>query len=972
MAFSDEIKKLQRTLRCYLRFQTGTGSENPGVSGTFTDRRWGKVADNTGTVPVKGTIAKFGTFSRALTNADQGFEAPTISTDILDKDNEWRQMAARPWTLINRYFYYALRVLADDGTYIDSDVAWGQLTLPEFSPVAKAKITVQMTPDYLGKKVPRRKIGLDDWPHADSSALNKVVPIVYGKMDNSVGAITGFTAARIDPSGYTAPTIAAVLTTGGNSTPEVGRTVYYAICALDGSENPASPLSNVVAVTPTVGTDNKVNLTWSGPAPPYWRLFRGNDPSFGQMDTYRDGDWHHMARIDGATLAVSDVWMGVDTREQLDPDPHWDLSYRQQVFYWLSAVVGTVEAPAVGPRYVYLAPMNGGGAVQLNWDAVSNATSLILRRGRQGYSFDPGYDRQWTLAGGATSFKDFLNDTSAVTLPDNFGILRGGALEAIYVDTNPAGQAGQYKYLIAGHGCKEVREVYVHKSSSTPQGNSSGGIDRPSGLTAAVSGTPGTQILRYVVTAKNNNGETTASNEVRVENAPNVLSGANNVGLTWADVTGAISYSVFRATDTSDFNRLAIKSAGGGAFFTDDGSFTETATSHPPENNTTGDNFVSGSTSTPVSPVLQTKNVDYFVETVTINGDVYQILRFNAAQGGNAITCNVWGVETLGTATGNGDGGTLIENIVDQFKHFLYNWVFNSYTHGAWYTDTAFKSGLINDASFAAASAVAATRIVGGYKGAGALLDEIDVRQALQDWLTSADLDWYAWDNQFKVKMFDPTVVDRNTLPQYTPKEAIFRESFTPALDVTRHWNEIPWQAGPQVDGYFISGDEKDTASIENYSRTITAPIRTFFWTRHLETATDIALRALRMSKNPPVYATLMTPLKAQNDEIASLIAITHPDGIEAASTGWTKRVCKILRSDVDFDKLVISLQVLDVDALISFLGYVRYGDRTWASADLHYTTAIASGKTTTYGYLADRATGRFSNGDLAKKYWSR
>ena len=58
--------------------------------------------------------------------------------------------------------------------------------------------------------------------------------------------------------------------------------------------------------------------------------------------------------------------------------------------------------------------------------------------------------------------------------------------------------------------------------------------------------------------------------------------------------------------------------------------------------------------------------------------------------------------------------------------------------------------------------------------------------------------------------------------------------------------------------------------------------------------------------------------------------------------------------------------------ALIAFLGYVRYGDRTWAAADLSYTTALASGKPQTFGYYANRTTNRFSNGDLTKRYWSR
>lgn len=313
MAFSDEVKKLQRTLRCYLRFQTGTGSENPGVTGPFTDRRWGKVADNTGGVPVKGTVSKFGTFSRALTNADQGFEAPSVSTELLDKDNEWRTLASRPWTILNRFFYYVLRVRDDTGAYLDADVAWGQLTLPEFSPGGKAKITVQMVPDYLGTKVPKRKVTSDDWPNADNSAIGKMVPIVYGKMDNSVGVITGFTGVKNDPNTAAAPVITAVTAVPGGNEP-IGSPLFYAIAALDAPGGSViSPLSNVAGVV-VDHTNTAAQITWTHAGAGGFRLFRSPTPDFNTFDQYKDGgvsrgSWD----IPGASRSLTDTFTGVDS-----------------------------------------------------------------------------------------------------------------------------------------------------------------------------------------------------------------------------------------------------------------------------------------------------------------------------------------------------------------------------------------------------------------------------------------------------------------------------------------------------------------------------------------------------------------------------------------------------------------------------------------------------------------------------------
>ena len=970
MAFSDEIKKLQRSLRCYLRYSVGPGSDNPGVSGVTFDRRYGKAADNTGDVPIKGTISKFGTFSRTLTNSDQGFEIPSITSEILDRDNEWRVLASRPWQLINRFVYYVLRVRDDAGNYIDSDIAWGQIYKPGFPPPGKARLNVQMLPgDYLGKTVPKRRVTVEDWPDADPSAVGRPVPIIYGKMDNKVGDITGLTATRIAPSGHIPPVLTGSVTTGGGGA-FANRDLYYVVCAVDAGIV-SSDISNVVHIHPDA-TNNAVQLNWTaGYTPGKWRVFVGNSPDFGQMGRYRlSGNPYSEVDLAGGTTSLLVTYPGVDTTEQLDPDPHFDLNYRQSVYYYLAAIIGGEEQPPAAPVALSLPPINKSGtAVQVSWDPVPNATSLILRRQSQSYHFDPGFDRQWTLSASAVGLLDFFSDVSAVTTPENFLRPRAGALELLYVDTNPAGQAGQYKYLVAGHGCKQVREVYVHKATLTQGGNPAGAIDRPRSLHVAVSGTPGTTPYRYVVSASNGVGETMPSTEVKAVNGNATLSVGNYNSLTWEIVTGAVTYTVYRAGEATDFARLASTTANN---FVDDGSQSLDTATRPPETNTSGNNFKSGSETSAAQPILQTLGTDYFVETVTIDGEVFQIIRFNPAQDGNAVTANVWGIETVGDATGKNNGtGTLITNIVDQFKHFLLNWVFNSYQSGAWFTDTGYKAGLLDLDSFDTASTVAAARIVGGYIGAGAQTEEIDVRQAIQDWLASTDLDWYFWNGKFKVKMFDPSVTDRTTLSQYTPREAIFRDSFEPDMDVTRHWNKIPWQAGPQYDGYFLSGSLKDDDSIDKYERVIEAPIRTLPWTRHSGTATDVVTHVLRLSKNPPILATFAVPLKALNDEIATLIAVTHPDGIEAVSTGWIRRACKILRSDIDFDRCISILQVLDVDTLITVLGYVHYGSRLFSAENLVYITADMSHKST-YGYLADRTSGRYSNGDIAKKYGSR
>jgi hypothetical protein len=300
--------------------------------------------------------------------------------------------------------------------------------------------------------------------------------------------------------------------------------------------------------------------------------------------------------------------------------------------------------------------------------------------------------------------------------------------------------------------------------------------------------------------------------------------------------------------------------------------------------------------------------------------------------------------------------------------------VFNSYRSGAWFSDTGYQKGMLDTVSFEVAQGVSEARLAGGYVGAGILNEEIDVRQAIQDWVISCDVDWYFWDGKFKVRMFDASVVaDRSLLPQYTPQNTIFRESFQCFMDVNKMANRIPWQAGPQFDGWFIGGTEEDTdyQTSQRYGRAIEAPVISMMWTRDTATARDVAQRRLMMVKNPPVYANFTVPLSALDDEISTLIAVTHWDGISPVSTGWTTRACKILRSDIDLDKLTVSVQVQDIDSLLLALGYVYYGDRTWDASDLNFSTALSE-KSDVYLYLADRTTGKFSNGTLGKRLASR
>ena len=370
-----------------------------------------------------------------------------------------------------------------------------------------------------------------------------------------------------------------------------------------------------------------------------------------------------------------------------------------------------------------------------------------------------------------------------------------------------------------------------------------------------------------------------------------------------------------------------------------------------------------------------TPGVDYTVTAETRNGHRYQLIKFTSSQEGNPVTCNVSGIETLATATGNADGGTLITGVFEQFRHFLLNWVFNSYQAGSWFTETGYQAGLLDQPSFDEAQADSAVRMANaeGYIGAGMMINAVEVRQALEDWIVSTSCDWYFWEGQYHVSLLDPFIASRAALPQLTMDNAIFRESFRSYVDLGRMANRIPWRAGPQVDGFLLSGVVEDTAlqAANRYGRVIEAATVTYEWLRDPATVADVSAWLLRLVKNPPIRATFNLPLSGGLLELTTKVSVSHEDGISTNSAGWIGRGTRIVRSDLNFDTRMLHIEVEDIDFLLAAIGNVYYGDRSWAASDRTFVTAPDE-KKATYLYLADRNTGVFSNGAPGKRLASR
>lgn len=106
----------------------------------------------------------------------------------------------------------------------------------------------------------------------------------------------------------------------------------------------------------------------------------------------------------------------------------------------------------------------------------------------------------------------------------------------------------------------------------------------PTSPTVTPTGTSGSAAWYYVVTALNSEGETTASGIGMTAAGAAVLSATNYNALTWAAVTGASAYNVYRSTTGAAGTFNLIASPVGNSY--DDTGATATAPV-PPTSNTT-------------------------------------------------------------------------------------------------------------------------------------------------------------------------------------------------------------------------------------------------------------------------------------------------------------------------------------------------------------------------------------------------
>jgi hypothetical protein len=275
--------------------------------------------------------------------------------------------------------------------------------------------------------------------------------------------------------------------------------------------------------------------------------------------------------------------------------------------------------------------------------------------------------------------------------------------------------------------------------------------------------------------------------------------------------------------------------------------------------------------------------------------------------------------------TYNADGsGGLISDGIHIFRHFLLNWVFNSYATGEWFTDVVHSPGIVDVASFDTASAVATEHFGGPLQGAVAMLSQADARQYISEAITTFGLNffyrnaastgWGAW----AVSLTDTRWSAAGSWPQFGPNESMVEETFQSAITMDLLANVVHYKAGPNLNagslnGWLISGTIEDTNSSARVWGKVAKDL-ILPWTRDQATAVFIAGQYLDLCAFPAVAGSFQTKGRGIVVQPGDFVSLAHPD---APGLGWLTRTALIVGHDLDIDNGIVTLRFLSTPSMI-------------------------------------------------------
>lgn len=331
------------------------------------------------------------------------------------------------------------------------------------------------------------------------------------------------------------------------------------------------------------------------------------------------------------------------------------------------------------------------------------------------------------------------------------------------------------------------------------------------------------------------------------------------------------------------------------------------------------------------------------------------------------ITVNVRGIETAGDSTGE-----VITDGLQQYLHAIKNWVLNVYLSGSWLAGPMFADDptlpQIDEASFTAASAVAATRFTGGYTGAwmlGAGGERISVRDFVARMNIGFDVDsGFNRKTQFFVSMVDDSLAAVEAASKVVDVRDVHAGSFNADPVDSEQFNFIPYvyrrdYTGKRPTGWHATSEESDPESIEDLDETKPSTQIELHPVRSATQALDVIQRRLLRSKDP-IRVTWTMGMAGLSIELGGIVKLTHYSGM--GESGYVERPIRITRHETDPEKYTVTLEGWDMARLFEgtlVLGNTAVLPAAWTSA------TVAQRQ---YGYLCDETTGLFSDNSRGKR----
>lgn len=322
--------------------------------------------------------------------------------------------------------------------------------------------------------------------------------------------------------------------------------------------------------------------------------------------------------------------------------------------------------------------------------------------------------------------------------------------------------------------------------------------------------------------------------------------------------------------------------------------------------------------------------------------------------GDEDVRVNISGTTDDGTPSGN-----LVTDPVDFLKI-----VFTRYVE--------FPDVLLDAASFVAAKVLSTRR---SYMVAGALTQDTEWSTFIEEYASNFRMDvWMKNDGTIAVGFFEVTIDDPGAR-HITDIVDIINGTYTYSTEFTNIINRIRYEYKRNyVDESFIeSGSEEDASSIQRSKQVYDWPEGTLQlnWIRDNVTAQRIAASTLNLFSEANPIVNLEIPFSGQFTpiDLTDKINVTSAQGpfYDAVTNirGYTNRLHRVIEVGVDLNEYKMSMRMQDMFRL-SFNCFFL-GDRTWDISRRDWLTANEEDKQT-YGYLCDRPSGQFSNGDPGKR----